>query len=339
VKRPSIQVCPYDPSQSEPWDRFIADDSRNGGLFHERRFLSYHAPDRFRDVSLMFRDETGQLMGVLPCAQVDLDGGGRAVESHPGSSAGSFVFSRTARLSHVLSMVEGTAMHFRDAGFSRIGLRLPEPIFAGATTGELDFALWHQGFRLRTRELSTAIRLGDEAARTALARKKMGVEERAAQKRGVTVAQSDDTCAVWEHVARNLRERYGKSPAHSASELAHLKQQYPTRIRFWCASRDGVMLAVIVVFEVTARAAHTFYIAHDRAAATDVNPMPLLVSTICDDLTARNFSWLNFGISTRGDYVKWGILEFKEFMGGRGVCREEWELSSLTEFKPYEWPA
>jgi len=339
VIRPSIQVCPYDGSQSDQWDRFVADDSRNGGLFHERRFLSYHAPDRFRDLSLMFRDETGELLGVLPCAQVDLDGGRQGVESHPGSSAGSFVFSRTARLAHVLSMVEEAAMHFRDAGFAKIGLRVPEPIFAGATTGELDFALWQQGFRLRTRELSTAIRLGDEAARIALARKKLGVEERAAQKRGVTITESNDACAVWEQIARNLKERYGKAPAHSAAELARLKQLYPSRIRFWCAGRDGAALAVIVVFEVTPQAAHTFYIAHDRAAATDVNPMPLLTSTICADLAARKFSWLNFGISTRGDYVKWGILEFKEFMGGRGVCREEWELSSLAEFKPYEWPA
>jgi hypothetical protein len=339
VKRPSIQVCQYDGSQSGEWDRFVSDDSRNGGLFHERRFLSYHAPDRFHDVSLMFRDDDGQLAGVLPCASVDADGGRRAVESHPGSSAGSFVFAKTARLSHVLAMIDAAATHFRDAGFSRIGLRLPESIFASATTGELDFALWRQGYRLRTRELSTAIRLGDEAARVALARRKLGVEDRAAQKRGVTIAESNDACAVWEHIARNLKERYGKAPAHSASELARLKQLYPARIRFWCASRDGITLAVIVVFEVTPRAAHTFYIAHDRAAATDVNPMPLLVSTICTDLAARNFSWLNFGISTRGDYVKWGILEFKEFMGGRGVCREEWELPSLSEFKPYEWPA
>ena len=339
MKRPSIQVCPYDASQSEPWDRFIADDSRNGGLFHERRFLSYHAPDRFRDISLMFRDDTGDLVGVLPGAQVDLEGGGRGVESHPGSSAGSFVFAKTARLSQVLAMVDAAATHYRDAGFDRIGLRLAEPVFASSTTGELDFTLWHQGYRLRARELSTAIRLGDEAARIALARKKLGVEERAAQKRGVTIGESDNACAVWEQVARNLKERYGKTPSHSAAELARLKQLYPARVRFWCATRDGATLAVIVVFEVTPQAAHTFYIAHDRTAATDVNPMPLLVSTICADLAARNFSWLNFGISTRGDYVKWGILEFKEFMGGRGVCREEWELSRLADFKPYEWPA
>ena len=339
MKRPAIHVCPYDGSQSEEWDRFIACESRNGGLFHERRFLSYHAPDRFHDVSLMFRDEAGQLAGVLPCAAVKLDGGGRGVESHPGSSAGSFVFAKTARLSDVLAMADATSAHFRDAGFSRIGLRLPEPIFAGSTTGELDFALWHQGYRLRTRELSTAIRLGDEAGRIALARKKMGVEERAAQKRGVTIVESTDTGAVWEQIARNLKERYGKSPAHSAAELARLKELYPSRIRFWCATREGATLAVIVVFEVTPRAAHTFYIAHDRAIAADVNPMPLLVSTICADLAARGHSWLNFGISTRGDYIKWGILEFKEFMGGRGVCREEWELSGLAEFKQYEWPA
>jgi hypothetical protein len=339
VKRPAIQVCPYSATQAEQWDSFIANNSRNGGLFHERRFLSYHAPDRFRDLSLLFRDETGELLGVLPCAQVDLEGGARGVESHPGSSAGSFVVAKDARLSHVLMMIEAAAMSFRDAGFSRIGLRLPEAIFANTTTGELEFALWHRGYRLRTRELSTAIRLGDESARIALARKKLGVEERAAQKRGVAITESNDACAVWEQVARNLKERYGKAPAHSAAELARLKQLYPSRIRFWCATRDGAALAVIVVFEVTPQAAHTFYIAHDRAAATDVNPMPLLVSTICADLGARNFSWLNFGISTRGDHVKWGILEFKEFMGGRGVCREEWELSRLADVEPYDWPA
>jgi Acetyltransferase (GNAT) domain len=339
VKQPTIQVCRYSSQHAEQWDHFVADQSRNGGMFHERRFLSYHAPDRFRDVSLMFRDEAGELLGVLPSAQIDLEDGRKGVESHPGSSAGSFVFAKHVRLSHLMTMVEAAAVHFRDAGFSRIGLRLPEPIFAAATTGELDFALWHRGYRLRTRELSTAIRLGDEPGRVALARKKLGVEERAAQKRGVTIAESGDACAVWEQIARNLQERYNRAPSHSAEELGRLKQLYPSRIRFWCATRDGATLAVIVVFEVTAHAAHTFYIAHDRAAATDVNPMPLLVTAICADLAARGFSWLNFGISTRGDYIKWGILEFKEFMGGRGVCREEWELSNLAEFTPYEWPA
>src|SRR5262249_57423383 len=126
--------------------------------------------------------------------------------------------------------------------------------------------------------------------------------------------------------------RYQKTPAHTAAELTRLKQLYPSRIRFWCATREDVTLAVIVVFEVTPRAAHTFYIAHDRAAATDVNPMPLLVSTICADLAAREFSWLNFGISTRGDYVTGGILEFYEFMSGRVVGRYVWAEWRRSEY-------
>jgi len=338
VKRPRIEVSPFDPTRSEEWDRFVCSDSRNGGLFHERRFLSYHAAGRFRDVSLVFSDEDGKLVGVLPCAEVELEGGRRGAESHPGSSAGSFVFARRARMAHVLEMVDAAVMFFRDAGFARMGLRLAEPIFATSTTGELDFALWHRGFRLRTRELGTAVRLGDAAARLSLGRKKVDVDERAARRRGVSIAESHDTGAVWELIADNLKQRYGKAPAHSAAELALLKQLYPNRIRFWCATRDGAMLAVIVVFEVTRRAAHTFYIAHDRTIA-DVNPMPLLVSEICADLAARQFDWLNFGISSRGDFIKWGILEFKEFMGGRGVCREEWELADVAAFRPYEWNA
>jgi hypothetical protein len=336
MKQPQIEMSSFEPAESEEWDRFIARDSRNGGLFHERRFLSYHGSGRFRDASLVFRDETGTLVGVLPCAEVDLEHGRLGAESHPGSSAGSFVFSRHARTSQVIEIVDAAAGHFGNRGFVRLGLRMAEAIFAAVPVGELDFALWHRGFRLRTRELSTAIRLGDDAARLTLARKKTAVDERAARRRGVEVRESQEVEAVWRSVADNLEQRYGKKPAHTLAELALLKQLYPDRIRFWCATCHDAPIAAIVVFEVTKRAAHTFYIAHDRTHA-EVNPMPLLVSEICADLTARGFEWLNFGISTRGDFVKWGILEFKEFMGGRGVCREEWELADLTAFNPDRW--
>ena len=338
MTRPEITANRFDSSRSEEWDEFVRLRSRNGGLFHERRFLSYHQEGRFRDVSLVFRDATHRLVGVLPCAEVDLDDGRCGVESHPGSSAGSFVFARDARTSHVLAIVDAAVGHFRDEGFARFGLRQPEAIFAASTSGELEFALWHRGFRLRTRELSTAIRLGDDGARLALARAKAAVDERAARRRGVEIRESADVEAVWGIVAENLKQRYRKAPAHSAAELGALKRLYPDRIRFWCATRDTATLAAIVIFEVTPRAAHTFYIAHDRTMA-DVNPMPLLVSEICADLAARGFDWLNFGISTRGDLIKWGILEFKEFMGGRGVCREEWQLADLGGFQPYEWNA
>jgi GNAT acetyltransferase-like protein len=336
MKRPQIEVSSFDPAQAEEWDGFVARDSRNGGLFHERRFLSYHGSERFRDASLVFRDQAGGLVGVLPCAEVDLEHGGRAAESHPGSSAGSFVFSRHARTSQMLEVVDAAARYFGNKSFVRLGLRVAEPIFAATPVGELDFALWHRGFRLRTRELSTAIRLGDETMRLVLARKKAVVDERAARRRGIEIKESQEVEAVWRTVADNLQQRYGKKPAHTLAELALLKQLYPDRIRFWCATRHDEIIAAMVVFEVTERAAHTFYIAHDRTHA-DVNPMPLLISEICTDLTARGFGWLNFGISTRGDFVKWGILEFKEFMGGRGVCREEWELADLHNFQPYQW--
>jgi hypothetical protein len=338
VNRPAIQVCAYSPKDAEGWDHFVANDSRNGGMFHERRFLSYHPSDRFRDVSLVFRDATGEIVGVLPCAQVRLPDERLCAESHPGSTAGSLVFAKRARLSDVLAMVEAAALHFQATGFTRMGLRVAEPIFAGPTTGEMDFALWHLGFRLRTRELSTAVRLGDETARLAMVRKRAASEERSAVRRGVRITESNDVDAVWRLIAGNLKDRYGKPPTHSLSELAGLKQIYPDRIHFWCATLDDSILAAMAVFDVTPHAAHAFYIAHDRTLA-DVKPMSLLVSEICASLTARGFSWFNLGISTRGEHVKWGILEFKELVGGRGVCREEWELADLSDFKPYEWPA
>src|SRR3990167_8351947 len=85
-----MDIVPFRPEQSEAWDAFV-EESRNGTLFHLRRFLAYHPPERFQDASLMVYDGT-RLAAVLPAAE-DVRNAKHRLLSHPGATLGGLVLS------------------------------------------------------------------------------------------------------------------------------------------------------------------------------------------------------------------------------------------------------
>jgi lipid II:glycine glycyltransferase (peptidoglycan interpeptide bridge formation enzyme) len=93
------------------------------------------------------------------------------------------------------------------------------------------------------------------------------------------------------------------------------------------------VIASVVVFELTKKVVHDFYIAQDYAHAS-LNPLIGLFIFIFDYYRDRGYDFFNFGISSRGKWIKWGILEFKEQFGTDIVTRDTWKLSDLSG----EWP-
>ena len=47
----------YNANYAEQWDEFVMNESRNGGIFHERKFLSYHEGGRFQDYSFLYLND------------------------------------------------------------------------------------------------------------------------------------------------------------------------------------------------------------------------------------------------------------------------------------------
>ena len=50
----NIAVKEYTKDHHKVWDQFVRTESRNGGIFQERDFLSYHPEGKFNDASLLF---------------------------------------------------------------------------------------------------------------------------------------------------------------------------------------------------------------------------------------------------------------------------------------------
>src|SRR5690348_10907247 len=180
-----LSLVRYEPSLASEWDEFVS-RSKNGTLFHERRFLSYNAAERFEDCSFMAYDGD-RLIAVYPGA-VQIRGTARWWFSHPGATYGGPVLASDVGLDQVAHVLGSLIETGKDTGFEGMEMRLSEQAFRARPSDEIEFALWRSGFEIKAAELSTAIPLmADYEAIAASYREDTGRNVRKAAKSGVVV--------------------------------------------------------------------------------------------------------------------------------------------------------
>ena len=329
----NIEVKEYTEEYHKAWDHFVRTDSRNGGIYQERDFLSYHPGGKFTDASLLFFEE-GELIAVFPAALVS-DNGKEKVVSHPGSSCGGLVYHYAVTTRRVLEILEQLIGHYRNKNIYAIEVRLAEPIFHSIPEGEFTYLLWHRGFTIKTQEVSTCVQLTGNRSWEKLGRKKNLTDIRKLEREGYAVKATDDAEKIYGVLETNLALKYNRKPTHTLDELKKLKEIYPGRIHFYTVEVNDAIAAITVLFDVTSKAVHTFYIAQAQEYA-NINVLPMLFYKTFEQYQQRNFDWYNFGISSRGQEIKWGMLEFKERMGGRATIRQVLILEDLSNYKKFE---
>lgn len=330
-----MEVKPYTEDHHKQWDEFVRSTSRNGGIFQERDFLSYHPEGKFKDASLLFF-ENGSLMAVFPAAIIP-ENGKEKVVSHPGSSCGGVIFHFSATLQQVLDVLESLIAFYQQNKIDSIEIRLSEPIFNAIPDEELRYLLWHRGFTIKSQEISTCVKLTEDKIWEKLCRKRNLSYIKQQEKDGVKIMETNDVDKVYPIIEMNLKVRYNRVPTHSREELMRLKEIYPERIHYWIAAKEDQVLGILVLFDVNTTGVHSFYIAKNEQYE-NVKAMPLLFHRAFEHYYKKGYAWFNFGISSRGEQIKWGILEFKENVGGRATARQIWYLGNIAEYKKYENP-
>ena len=91
-----ISICRYTQDKHTQWDDFVK-VSKNGTFLFLRAYMDYHS-DRFHDHSLMFHNEKGKLIAVLP-ANIRT-ASPPALHSHQGLTYGGY-FQPTANTQHL----------------------------------------------------------------------------------------------------------------------------------------------------------------------------------------------------------------------------------------------
>jgi hypothetical protein len=319
----AIKLSRYNNNDRRLWESFVW-KANNGTLFHTRRFLDYHPPDRFEDHSLIFHEDKS-LLALLPA--VLLTRNGKVIlSSHCGSSYGGFVYRENLSVRTAFDLVSSLIDYACKEKIDRIELTFPPVIYLKRLSHYLDFALYKEGFSFRKREISSIIPLDFTRENILNAFKpEARTAYRKSLKSGVTVRSGGDVSEFYPILEKNLALRHNVKPTHTLDELIKLGNLFPDRIHQYGAYYDRKMVAGVTNFICNDRVMLAFYISH-LEEYQDVRPVNHLFYKIIDWGIANNFKYLDFGIFTVDEDPNWGLGKFKESFGARGIFREYYAI-------------
>lgn len=313
-----MKVFPYQPADADEWDRFCA-TAPQATLLHTRRFLSYHG-ERFRDASLIVKDDDAKWQAVLPAAE--LPGDSSVVCSHPGVTYGGLVTAPSAYGETVVAALEAVAAHYREVGYARF-LYKPVPyIYHRFPMQEDLYALSRIGATRYRCDLTASIDLQNRGAISS--RRKRSHKKAVAA--GVSIAAGPEYAApLWNVLAENLERKHGVKPVHSLAEIQLLAERFPNEIRFVVAKLNDAVIAGVVLFE-TPFVSHAQYIASSETGY-DVGALDMVFESAIEQALQAKRRYFDFGISNedQGRILNQSLYGFKHEFGSGGAVHEFYE--------------
>ncbi|CUH95082.1 hypothetical protein P22_1151 [Propionispora sp. 2/2-37] len=301
--------------------------SRNGTFMQQRTFLNYHPPGRFVDCSVMVYKSHGELIAVIPAAQV-MEGQKKVFSSYPGASHGGIIVDKRLGIAEATELVTLLTEYCKSNLFNAIEIKMVPRIYHSWPSDEIDFVLRYSGFSLSSSELATALPIKEIANASENLIESTRRNIRKAQKYGVNIEESNDFAAYWRILAENLEQKHHAHPTHTLAEILDLTNRCPGAIKLFAAFQEGEMISGVVAFLLNSRVINCFYIA-SNSRYQNLRSLELLFYRLIDWGRENGYCYLDWGISTeaKGIKINQGLFEFKEKFGGRGVLREAYCLN------------
>ena len=323
-----MKIKRYTSEDMPLWDAFVK-ASRNGTFLHERGYMDYHS-DRFEDHSLMYYDEKGKLIAVLPANisssnhQITKSSNHPIIPSslisHSGLTFAGFILAKSAKSSDVLELFDVTLDYLKQNGIETFVYKPAPTIYHLQPSQDEEYALWQHGAQLDVCNLAVSIDLRSQQTIAPTVNRSRCL--RKALREDYTIVESDDLAAFWPIVTDNLMQRYGATPLHTLAEITLLKQRFPHNIRLWVALDANQQIQGGILIYETQQVAHCQY-PHATAVGKAQGAIDLLYHHIIDYYINEKpaIRYFDFGTSNeqRGRYLNKNLISFKEGFGARGV--------------------
>ncbi len=308
----------YTNKHEQEWDDFV-NASREGTLFHYRKFLNYHRKGRFQDASILVKDQNSQF-AVVPAAVVKLEGES-VLYSHPGASYGGPVTLNPVTLSEAEHIVQLLIKHAESVDAQQIILTIPPVYYCSTLSNNFEFALHTHGFSYHRRELSSVLLL-ENSLETIFDRFPESLKRalKKAERLDVRIVESSNINPFYAILQNNLELRHNATPTHTPGELKRLLALFPNDIKLYVAHLNDRVIGGIVTFTCNSRVNLTFYIAHDHEFQT-FRVVDSLIWHIIQESKKNRFALLDFGTFTLKEKPNRGLCRYKEKFGARGVFR------------------
>jgi len=308
-----IYISPYSAEQASQWDSFVR-SSRNGTFLFLRGYMDYHS-DRFRDNSLVYRNEKGNIVAVMPCNAI-----GDELHSHQGLTYGGFILAPSTHAYEVEEIFDVTKDYLRQQCFKKWFYKPVPTIYHDIPTQEEEYFLWKNGARLIECNLSSTIDyraqqpLRIDSSRRYIANK--------LKKENVRVDTNTPLQNFWSVLCRNLENKYGAKPVHSLEEITLLQSRFPENIRCCTAvSPTNEILAGTVVY-VFRQVAHLQYSSASEQGQS-IGAQDFLYSALINyykEMPQIHYFDLGTSNEEHGKILNKSLNTYKEHFGARGVA-------------------
>src|SRR4051812_12772214 len=309
-----VNVLRYQTEWKTRWNEFVS-AAKNGVFLFHRDYQEYHA-DRFPDASLLFIDDSEELIALMPATR-----SGSLISSHNGLTFGGIISRESMKAGLMLDLFDALLKTLRAEGVEKLIYKVVPHIYHRLPAEEDLYALFRNDATLIRRDVSSTLDMGrrlpfSKGRRWAI---------KQAQKSGIAVARSYDFTSFMRIEEQLLNERHDAQPVHTAAEIELLASRFRDNIKLFAAHQDKRMLAGIVIYESN-EVAHAQYIgATEEGRACGASD--LIVDYLLHDYYA-NKRYFDFGISTEdnGRYLNEGLIENKQGFGGRATVYDTYEV-------------
>lgn len=333
-----MTIIPYSVYRKETWDAFI-DMSKNGTFLLKRGFMDYHS-NRFFDCSLFiysgispdgdFKEKnltTQDLVAVFPA---NWDKEHQTVYSHQGLTYGGLVVLPDVTQKEVMDMMQTILQYYRDYLQAQRLVYKPIPyIYSSIPSGEDLYALFRAGAQLSRRLVSTCVSMRNpmKIMTLRIRQAKKAVEHGFYIDR-MTEGDTQTLKEYWTLLEEVLEKYHGARPTHTLQEMMLLMGNFSRNIRLYIVRHEKRIVAGVVIFECR-KVAHVQYIASGEEGRT-YGALDLLFRHLINE-RYKQFDYLDLGTSNEDDgrYLNEGLIFQKEGFGGRAVCYDTYEISSL----------
>lgn len=318
-----MEVIRFEKKYLNDWEEFVK-QSCNGTIFHTRKFLSYHAADKFNDSSLIFTVKN-KIVSVLPAAVIERDGK-KIFNSHQGASFGGFVYKDSLSIRQAFDLTEALIDFTKQDKFNRLHVTHSPFVYQKRYNNYFDFAFIQNGFQYLKREVSSIVPLpSNENELFNLFKPETRTSTRRAIKMGVEIRKSEDYKTYYDILKNNLNMRHNVQPAHTLDELKQLRNIYPDEIELLGAYVKDQMIAGVVNFYCNEKVVLVFYISHNPEFQ-QYRGVNLLFYETMKRAIEKRINYLDFGLFTVNMEPNWGLGKFKESFGARGILRDYFYL-------------
>jgi hypothetical protein len=315
----SMRIVEYAEHDAADWDEFVS-RAPMASFLHTRRFLSYHGR-RFRDLSLLLKNDAYGILGLLPAAADPLDA--RRVISHPGITFGGMLHAGNLNGEKMIDALGAVRDYYLSQGMRSLLYKAIPAIYHQVPSGDDLYALFRLDARRSRCELSSAIDLTNR--RQPGSRRKRGL--RKALKAGVEVKDGDQFIdELWQVLEDNLERKLGQKPVHTKDEIRNLASLFPENIKFIVGLLNGHVIAGTVLF-CSRSVTRAQYIAADETAY-DASALDAVFEHAIVQAHAEGRRYFDFGTSNsdEGRQLSTPVYQFKTEFGGGGVAQEVYEL-------------